>query len=181
VKRVFGGAEADVNDDPARNRPTEAEARREQAKAEADAQERGRARGAAVRAQLAEAADLRALVDRFRVRLEEVERRVGEMEVAATNSSASTTATQKEQETPAPTQLTVSQRLDPRRLLALFASAPAAANGANANAKREEWVGPTTLGALPSYVLLVGLGMCAVVLRVLVKRGLGAVRGRGAA
>ncbi|KAJ7874901.1 hypothetical protein B0H13DRAFT_2669007 [Mycena leptocephala] len=190
VKKVFGGAEADVNDDLARNRPTEAEARREQAKAEADAQERGRARGAAVRAQLAEAADLRALVDRFRVRLEEVERRVGEMEVAATatTSSAPTTGMQREHETPtlAPTQLTVSQRLDPRRLLALFASAPAAAqrtNGANANAngKREEWVGPTTLGALPSYVLLVGLGMCAVVLRVLVKRGLGAVRGRGAA
>jgi hypothetical protein len=42
----------------------------------------------------------------------------------------------------------------------------------------EDWVGPTTLKALPSYVLLVGLGVCAVVLRVLVRRGLGALRGR---
>ncbi|KAJ7027718.1 hypothetical protein C8F04DRAFT_1121529 [Mycena alexandri] len=75
----------------------------------------------------------------------------------------------------------VVQRLDPRRLLALFA-APAqwkrsgeesSGNGNN------NFVGPTTLGALPSYVLLVSLGMCAVVLRVLVKKSLGAVR-RGA-
>ncbi|KAF7335074.1 hypothetical protein MVEN_02257900 [Mycena venus] len=168
----------------------EAAAVRQQREAqEREAQERGRARGAAVRAQLAEAAELRTMVDAFRVRLEEVERKVEEMEVAVDAAVA------KQSTTPAPvpatatassestTPLTVTQRLDPRRLLALFAQAPASAVvQRNNKSQKEEWVGPTTLTALPSYVLLVGLGVCAVVLRVLVRRGLGAVRGgRGVA
>ncbi|KAJ7183762.1 hypothetical protein C8R46DRAFT_1308756 [Mycena filopes] len=168
---------------PPRNHEAEAAAAaaRERARvamvAEAEAQERGRARGAAVRAQLQEAAALRTLVDAFRVRLEEVERRVGVMEAEASSSAAALGAPNSE------TSLSVVQRLDPRRLLALFAPVPrkrggeegAKNNGNNAN----NFVGPTTLGALPSYVLLVSLGMCAVVLRVLVKKSLGAVR-RGA-
>ncbi|KAJ7030312.1 hypothetical protein C8F04DRAFT_1367754 [Mycena alexandri] len=141
----------------------QAAAARERARAalvaEAEAQERGRARGAAVRAQLEETASLRKLVDAFRARAG------GGGEAPAARSPTS-----------------VVQRLDPRRLLALFAAPgqrkrsgeESSGNGNN------NFVGPTTLGALPSYVLLVSLGMCAVVLRVLVKKSLGAVR-RGAA
>ncbi|KAJ6523823.1 hypothetical protein B0H19DRAFT_646365 [Mycena capillaripes] len=164
----------------------EQEIKEEREQAQVEAQERGRARGAAVRARLTETADLRALVDAFRVRLEEVERKVGEMEAADAEGAQVQRQKQIQKEAvPAPTagtSLTMTQRLDPRRLLALLAptSASAAAQRANEGTK-EEWVGPTTLGALPSYVLLVGLGVCAVVLRVLVRRGLGAVRGRGVA
>ncbi|KAJ7149974.1 hypothetical protein C8R46DRAFT_1230152 [Mycena filopes] len=164
---------------PPRNHEAEAAAARERARAamvaEAEAQERGRARGAAVRAQLQEAAALRTLVDAFRVRLEEVERRVGVMEAEA-SSSAALGAPNSD------ASLSVVQRLDPRRLLALFAPVPrkrGGEEGAKNNGNNNTFVGPTTLGALPSYVLLVSLGMCAVVLRVLVKKSLGAVR-RGA-
>ncbi|KAJ7734439.1 hypothetical protein B0H16DRAFT_153055 [Mycena metata] len=166
--------------DNAKEQEAAAAAARERARAalvaEAEAQERGRARGAAVRAQLEETASLRKLVDAFRVRLEEVERRVGVMEAEAASAALNMPPPPSAQPS-----TSVVQRLDPRRLLALFA-APAQRKRSgedSGNGNNNNFVGPTTLGALPSYVLLVSLGMCAVVLRVLVKKSLGAVR-RGA-
>ncbi|KAK7056024.1 hypothetical protein R3P38DRAFT_3170681 [Favolaschia claudopus] len=156
--------------------------RKEERKAlEREAEERGRARGERVRAQIAEAAELRVLVDGFRARLEEVERRVGEMEAASAGSSSAATATTKEATKTKP--LSVTQRLDPRRLIAMFVASNSTTTSAAATGerKKEDWVGPTTISGLPSYVLLVGLGMCAVVLRVLVRRGLGVGAGAAAA
>ncbi|KAJ7240154.1 hypothetical protein B0H12DRAFT_1326515 [Mycena haematopus] len=200
-----GGRAKEVELEPAQQRAQDAKRDRDlklqrdaqQWERERDAEERGRARGAAVRAQLEEAADLRALVDAFRARLEEVERRVGEMEAVAAvadkkgdGSGSANTTSVSGATTTSGTTTTITQRLDPRRLLALFAQAPGAA-GRNKNAGatkspregrdgRDDWVGPTTLGGLPSYVLLVGLGVCAVVLRVLVRKGLGLGAGAGA-
>ncbi|KAF7375655.1 hypothetical protein MSAN_00454600 [Mycena sanguinolenta] len=156
----------------------QAQKRAQSAKLEKEAEERGRARGAAVRARLEEAANLRVLVDAFRVRLEEVERKVGEMEAAFDNAGGSSQSPASAPAPTSPSTTTITQRLDPRRLLALFAQAPRSGvtrEAANKSQRegRDDWVGPTTLGALPSYVLLVGLGMCAVVLKVLVRRGLG--------
>ncbi|KAJ6533794.1 hypothetical protein DFH09DRAFT_1092377 [Mycena vulgaris] len=72
--------------------------------------------------------------------------------------------------TPTSPALSLAQQLDPRRLLALLGPA---ARGKRGERERGGEVGPTTLAGLPSYVLLVELGACAVVLRGLVRRGLG--------
>ncbi|KAJ6533811.1 hypothetical protein DFH09DRAFT_1406422 [Mycena vulgaris] len=156
----------------------------------AEAEARGRARGLRW---AEESAALRGMVDAFRVRLEEVERRVGVMEAAAAATPVAVSTTTETAPAPvstpatapAPlaksTALSLVQQLDPRRLLALFAP-PISASGERARGGRQEReaegeVGPTTLAGLPSYVLLVGLGVCAVVLRVLdnVSDGVGAV------
>ncbi|KAJ7452915.1 hypothetical protein FB451DRAFT_676498 [Mycena latifolia] len=161
------------------------EERQRRAQELADAEARGRARG---RRYAEENRALRGLVDAFRVRLEEVERRVGRMEDAAAGTAASVppassvqseaASTKQEQEPRTKQELTLTQLLDPRRLLALFRAAPAQLFGppparTRARGQEETEVGPSTIAALPSYVLLVGLGVCAVVLRVLVRRGLG--------
>ncbi|KAJ7053528.1 hypothetical protein C8F01DRAFT_1260512 [Mycena amicta] len=148
---------------------------------EEEAAARGRARGEEIRAQLAkiksvqerEREELERVVEGFRRRLEEVERRVGDMEGREREREREVGAvvgdkkeTQKE--------MSIIQRLDPRRLLALFTT-----SGTTTAGNTQVPVGPTTIAGIPSYVLLVSLGMCAVVLRVLVRRGLGAVAGAG--
>ncbi|KAJ7435746.1 hypothetical protein B0H11DRAFT_672426 [Mycena galericulata] len=158
---------------------------------EEEAAARGRERGRAVRAQVAEAkregAVLRDIVEEFRARLEEVERKVGAMEVAAASGSTAPASTATPAGVPPPSSTLT--RLDPRRLLAAFFGSASAQDGAgngNGDVKtrgkgrgaENDFMGPTTIRALPSYVLLVGLGVCAVVLRVLVRRGFGAVRRR---
>ncbi|CAK5280522.1 unnamed protein product [Mycena citricolor] len=148
--------------------PANTELRIARVKAECDAAaDRGRTRGLAVRTQLEEAAKLRGLVDVFRMRLEEVERRVAQMEAneetrKRKEEDALKLSTRKIEQRDEPKATTLIQRLDPRRILSLFSVV---------DDPRKD-VGPTTIIGLPSYVLLVGIGVCAVVLRVLVKKGL---------
>lgn len=148
----------------------------------AEAEARGRERG---RRWAEENRALRSAVDAFRARLEEVERRVGRMEDAAAaaangvatssgGAATSTKSTAATESTAPALPLTLVQKLDPRRLIALIAPAQLA----RTQPEGQEEVGPNTISALPSYVLLVGIGVCAVVLRVLVRRGMGAVRRR---
>ncbi|KAJ7052087.1 hypothetical protein C8F01DRAFT_1262302 [Mycena amicta] len=159
---------------------------------EEEAAARGRARGEEIRAQLAkiksvqerEREELERVVEGFRRRLEEVERRVGDMEgrerEREVGDKMKETGDKKEtlKETQKETQkeMSITQRLDPRRLLALFTTGTSSTTTAGSN-NTQVPVGPTTIAGIPSYVLLVSLGMCAVVLRVLVRRGL-AVAGR---
>ncbi|KAJ7132841.1 hypothetical protein C8R43DRAFT_1023643 [Mycena crocata] len=185
VKRVPPPAVGGFSFQEDRDAPTRERERvaLEKAEAEREAAARGRERGRAVREQVVEAQKentaLRGMVEEFRMRLEEVERRVGAMERAASSRATHTPPTTSKLTTATPAALTITERLDPRRLLALFGSAQEQeAEGAKSKGRIEDFVGPTTITALPSYVLLVGLGMCAVVLRVLVRRGLGAVRKR---
>ncbi|KAF7299576.1 hypothetical protein HMN09_00962900 [Mycena chlorophos] len=142
-----------------------------------EAAARGRARGAEIRALLAkseeEREELKELVDGFRKRLEEVERKVGDMEQAQAaadkdKAKAAASVGLAAQKSVAPAQTQQLSRLDPRRLLALFG--PTNTTNQRRNVPIPDDVGPTTIAGLPSYVLLVSLGVCAVVFRVLVKR-----------
>ncbi|KAJ7654316.1 hypothetical protein B0H17DRAFT_1146751 [Mycena rosella] len=106
------------------------------------------------------------MVDAFRVRLEEVERRVGRMEevqVQVQGEAAATSAAARMGATPTTASTTPTglaqglvRRLDPRQLLALFAPAPPAApvaahkRGRTGTEEGQREVGPTTLAALPS-------------------------------
>ncbi|KAF7309850.1 hypothetical protein MIND_00357100 [Mycena indigotica] len=126
-----------------------------------DAAARGRARGAEIRALLAksdeEREELKLLVEGFKRRLEEVERKVDDMEAKSKVASETESVTQVQPSM---------SRFDPRKLLMRFSSAD--------NTKpRPEDIGPKTIAGIPTYLLLVSLGMCAVVFRVLVRRGLG--------
>ncbi|KAJ7641801.1 hypothetical protein FB45DRAFT_901042 [Roridomyces roridus] len=165
---------------PSEEQEVQAQQAKEREQATAAAVARGRERGAAVRAAVVKAQReaeregvvLRGMVEAFRVRLEEVERKVGEMEGRVEAAEAASTDKEEEdKKAAAPTTLTIAQRLNPCRLLEIFAIQQD--RNRNRNRKGEDYgfVGPTTISGLPSYVLLVGLGVCAVVLRVLVRRG----------
>lgn len=128
----------------------------------------------------------RSLIDNFRQRLEQVERKVNDMHAAHAEASKIqhiAVGVGPDSADP-PSSLT---QLDPRfffkSLFArLFAPDDSAIGTSRRGRRRLSYLDldliPKTVSALPSYVILVGLGVCAVVFRVLVKRGAGVLAGR---
>lgn len=164
--------------------------------------------------------ETRSLIEAFRVRLEEVEKKVGEMEERerereeAENRKREEALKRAEQEeaarkaeTEALTRISKDTEEGRRRwnnglVGLLLRSKPGSAvmgaleyvsgfarigeDDSEAQRKRDSRVkrtatsdsDPKTVSALPSYVLLVGLGVCVVVLRVMLRRAIGSGRRR---
>jgi hypothetical protein len=109
-------------------------------------------------------ATTRLLVEALRKRVEEVEGKVSEMEADATTR----------QSTPPPAAPKVAKRapspVNVRKTLSLFMADPRR----TLTDGLASWLGgagdPQTISGIPSYVLLVSLGVCAVVLKVVLKK-----------
>ena len=155
----------------------------------------------------AELAETRALVNAFKVRLENVERRVAELEVEVHRNEAarekstsfdSTTRTSRicisklvdiesDSAVSLDSDLSSSTLLDGEDELAAGDEKPAlilprditshsdkrSAEDVGAPDTHDGGADPSSVAELPRYVLLVGLGVCAVVMRVIMKRGRG--------
>lgn len=139
-----------------------------------------------------EVRDARALLEEFRFRLEEVEARVSAMEAKshpAEEQQAQVSSQQPQpqaQESPAaekdthdnaveasPKKASVVPECDSPRAVEISTDEGPDVGGGYANSRIVQHVvnlEPTTVSDLPSYVLLVGLGVCAVVLQVVLKR-----------
>lgn len=139
-----------------------------------------------------EVRDARALLEEFRFRLEVVEARVSAMEAKshpAEEQQAQVSSQQPQpqaQESPAaekdthdnaveasPKKASVVPECDSPRAVEISTDEGPDVSGGYANSRIVQHVvnlEPTTVSDLPSYVLLVGLGVCAVVLQVVLKR-----------
>ncbi|KAK0470353.1 uncharacterized protein EV420DRAFT_108695 [Desarmillaria tabescens] len=132
------------------------------------------------------------LIERLKARLEVVEKRVENMEVVEAEREREEEERRKkreekekqrqeEREQAEASRTTVSTPFEPQTYLgkifrALFGarSTPLANDDGRprflTSSYYERFVEPTTLSGLPSYILLVGLGVCAVVLKVLIRK-----------
>ncbi|KII95496.1 hypothetical protein PLICRDRAFT_170140 [Plicaturopsis crispa FD-325 SS-3] len=124
----------------------------------------------------------RSLLESFRQRLEDVEQKVASMESAKLQAEQRQHDLKRERE-----QRTSDERSGGSSLLSWALSyvypsivstpPPDLPNATDSHHRRQRENGrllePTTVSALPSYVLLVGLGLCAVVLKVVLKRMVG--------
>lgn len=127
------------------------------------------------------------LLEHFRTRLEEVEKRLEEMEaldadreaeaerqrdemMRSTTSASSSQPLTRPEADESPTSPTPSSRLGDMQLVKRTLAGETA--GEDVDVDQENWVDPP-LASLPSYVLLVGLGVCSVVMRVVFKRVVG--------
>ncbi|KAG7444646.1 uncharacterized protein BT62DRAFT_995167 [Guyanagaster necrorhizus] len=129
------------------------------------------------------------LIEKLKLRLEAVEKDVESMEKAEAEREREAELKGKErQEEKERAQAYRTTQLEPQTYLgkifhALFGARSMPFNGGErprflTSSYYERFVEPTTLSGLPSYILLVGLGVCAVVLRVLIRRSLIVVRRR---
>ncbi|KAK0193291.1 hypothetical protein F5146DRAFT_1029970 [Armillaria mellea] len=132
------------------------------------------------------------LIERLKARLEVVEKKVEDMEVVEAEREREREEKRKkreqrererqeERERAEASRETVLAPTEPRTYLGKFfqalfggSSIPLANGGERprflTSSYYERFVEPTTLTALPSYILLVGLGVCAVVLKVLIRK-----------
>ncbi|KAH9983298.1 hypothetical protein BJV77DRAFT_966894 [Russula vinacea] len=139
-----------------------------------------------------EVRDARALLEEFRFRLEEVEARVSAMEAKshpaeeqqaqvssqqpqpqAQESTAAEKDTHDNAVEASPKKASVVPECDSPRAVEISTDEGPDVGGPYANSRIVQHVvnlEPTTVSDLPSYVLLVGLGVCAVVLQVVLKR-----------
>lgn len=139
-----------------------------------------------------EVRDARALLEEFRFRLEEVEARVSAMEAKshpaeeqqaqvssqqpqppAQESTAAKKDTHDNAVEASPKKASVVPECDSPRAVEISTDEGPDVSGGYANSRVVQHVvnlEPTTVSDLPSYVLLVGLGVCAVVLQVVLKR-----------
>jgi len=126
------------------------------------------------------------LLEHFRTRLEEVEKRLEEMEaldaereaeaerqreeMKSTTSASSSQQLQRPEDDQDQPSTTSANRFGEMQLVERTLAGKAA--GEDEGVEEENWVDPP-LASLPSYVLLVGLGVCSVVMRVVFKRVVG--------